>query len=511
MALGLSLRRCHRLITMKIVLSLLLLITPLFAEKKEKEEPVEKRPNIIFLLADDQSTYSVGCYGNPDVQTPHMDQLSKEGMTFDRHYDTTAICMGSRANIFTGKYEYKTGCNFVHGNLSADLWEKSYPVLLRDAGYLTAFAGKFGIVVEGKGICADDFDFYGGGKGQTNFETAKNPTMKRFAKDYPHSTLSYGAFGCEVIRESVKKKKPFCLSISFKAPHRPTTPDPKFDHVYQGKTFTKPSNYGRRYGEHLSPQSKQGRQFERFHSWDYDKKYDEVMAVYNQQIYAIDVALGMIRAALKEQEIEGDTVIIYTSDNGFICGSHGYGSKVLPMEESSRVPLIIYDPRCPNGGKKIRCQQLTGNIDFAPTILELAGLEPVESMDGQSLLPLLKEPSKGGHTHLALMNTFPPAATTCMSIVTAKLKYTYWWFENDEMKPTEELFHLKIDPTELTNLVTHSQSAKTLKRMRKTYDEQLAHWKKEAVKRNGYQKYITLFDRHLSFDKKAEARKKLKR
>lgn len=165
----------------------------------------QEKPNLIFLMADDQNTLSVGCYGNPEVETPNMDRLGQDGLIFERHYDTTAICMGSRANVFTGRYEYKTGCNFGHGNLAADLWENSYPARLRKAGYLTAFAGKFGIVVEGKGICQDQFDLYGGGPGQTHYETEKNPHMKRFAGEYPHSTLAYGAFGCEVIRKSVKQ------------------------------------------------------------------------------------------------------------------------------------------------------------------------------------------------------------------------------------------------------------------------------------------------------------------
>ena len=226
----------------------------------------EKKPNIIFLFADDQSTHSVGIYGNKEVQTPNMDKLGKDGLIFDRHYNTTAICMASRANVFTGMYEYKTGCNFTHGDMHAEVWEKSYPVLLREAGYLTAFAGKFGMVVKGKGLCEDDFDYWGGGPGQTHFETKKNASMKKYAEKYPHASRSYGAFGQDVIRDAVKKKKPFCLSISFKAPHRPVTPDPMFDHVYAGKKFTKPANYGRKFGEHMAPQGKAGRQYERFES-----------------------------------------------------------------------------------------------------------------------------------------------------------------------------------------------------------------------------------------------------
>lgn len=469
------------------------------------------RPNLIFLMADDQNTLSVGCYGNKEVKTPNMDRLGADGMIFERHYDTTAICMGSRANVFTGRYEYKTGCNFGHGDLAAGLWAKSYPVLLREAGYLTAFAGKFGIVVDGKGICQDDFDFYGGGPGQTHYETKKNATMKRFAKEYPHSTLAYGAFGCEVIRESVKKKKPFCLSISFKAPHRPVSPDPQFDDIYRGKTFTKPPNFGRQYGEHLSKQSQQGRQFERFHSWDYSTRYDEVMAKYYQQIYAIDVALGRLREELEKQGIAKNTIIIYTSDNGFICGSHGYGSKVLPMEESSRVPLIIFDPRKATAGQGLRCRRLTGNIDFAPTLLELAGLEPVDGMDGRSLVPLLEDPEKGGHEELPLMNTFPPAPTTSLSVVSGDFKYTYWWFEDDKMKACEELFDLKRDPYELTNLAGDEGSAEVLADMRRKYDKRLGHWKAEMVNQKSYGRYLTLFDRKVPMSDKAPLLKHARR
>lgn len=461
-----------------------------------------EKPNIIFLMADDQNTLSVGCYGNKEVKTPNMDRLGKEGIIFDRHYDTTAICMGSRANVFTGCYEYKTGCNFGLGDLAPELWENTYPVLLRKAGYLTAFAGKFGVVVPGKGICEGEFDFYGGGKGQTHYETAKNPSMKRFAKEYPHSTLSYGAFGCEVIRESVKAGKSFCLSISFKAPHRPVIPDPQFDEVYRGKTFTKPPNFGRQYGEHLSKQSQQGRQYERFHSWNYSDRYDEVMAKYYQQIYAIDVALGRIRDELEKQGVADNTVIIYTSDNGFICGSHGYGSKVLPMEESSRVPLIIFDPRSDTAGKETRCARLTGNIDFAPTIMDLAGVDKPEGMDGKTLLPLLKDPTQGGHDELALMNTFPPAPTTSLSVVSGHYKYTYWWFENQEMKAAEELFDLSNDPHELTNLAGQKESGKVLEMMRKKYDQRLAHWEKEVVNPKSYQRYVTLFDRTIPMSEK---------
>lgn len=477
---------------------------PASAQQNERTETnnAKASPNIVFLFADDQSTYSVGCYGNQDVLTPNMDQLARDGVLFDKHYNTTAICMASRANVFTGMYEYKTGCNFEHGNMRQEVWSKSYPVLLREAGYLTAFAGKFGLVVDGKGLCEDDFDFWGGGPGQTNYATAKNESMRKYAKQYPHSTLSYAAFGKDVIREATKQDQPFCLSISFKAPHKPATPDPRFDHVYAGKQFTKPLNFGREYSKHLAPQSKLGRQYPRFSEWKYDTDYDGEMAKYHQQVYAIDVALGMIRDELKAQGIADNTVVIYTSDNGYICGSHGYGSKVLPMEESSRVPLIIYDPRSPLNGQQHRCNELTGNIDFAPTILEFAGLPAPSNMDGKSLIKLLRSPEQDGHEQMSFINVFGPLPTHSLTCLTKRYKYTYWWHGDDQMQPTEELFDTQNDPLELVNLASDSESSAVLETMRTRYDEDVAKWKQQAVNYNDYQRYGTLFDRTISMDDK---------
>lgn len=465
-------------------------------------EPVKKRPNIIYLMADDQNVGSVGCYGNPEVVTPNMDKLGSDGVIFGNHYNTTAICMASRATVFTGMYEYKTGTNFSHGNMKPNVWARSYPVLLRQAGYLTAFAGKFGMEVQGRGLCESDFDFWGGGPGQTTYVTKENESMAKYADKYPHSTLSYGAFGQDVIRAAAKQDKPFCLSISFKAPHRPVTPDPKFDNVYAGRTFTKPANYGRAAGEHMSPQSKQGRQYPRFTGWQYDTDYDGVMAKYYQLIYAIDVALGMIRDELEAQGIADNTVIIYTSDNGYICGAHGYASKVLPMEESSRAPLMIYDPRSPSAGKRWRSAALTGNVDFAPTILELAGLPVPGNMDGHSLIPLLKNPESDIREQMMFVNTWGPPPTQSLSVLTRELKYTYWWYGDATMRPFEELYHLTRDPLEMKNLAKDSDAASMLGMMREKYDAELERWKQHAVEYNNYQQYGRLFDRNLPWDQK---------
>ena len=491
-------RRDGQTLTMTIIFAVAVCLVLIIGPTARAQD--EKRPNIIFLMADDQCTYSMGCYGTSGVKTPNFDRLADDGIVFDRHYVTTAICMASRANVMTGMLEYKHGCNFDHGPLLGTFWQNTYPILLRKAGYRTGFAGKFGFVVSNmpstKGRPPEsDFDVWGGGPGQTSYSTAKNTSMKRYAKEYPHSTLSYGAFGRDFVEGSVDTGKPFCLSISFKAPHHPVTPDPKFDDVYDGYTFTKPKNFGRELGLHFSLQSRQGRQYERFHSWGYSNKYDEVMAKYYQQIYAIDVALGMIRHALRQHGFEKNTVIIYTSDNGFMCGSHGYGSKVLPYEESSRVPLIVYDPRHPNSGKKLRCNSLTGNIDFAPTILSLAGVSVPANMDGKNLMPLYDDPKAACHDSLPLINVWGPAKVHSLSVVTDRTKYIYWPYSNSEMSSAEELYDLSKDPLELKNLATDKRQQISLAASRTLYDKHVQHWKDFAVPFHKYSTFGNTFSR----------------
>ena len=460
----------------------------------------EGKPNIIFLLADDQATISMGCYGNEDAVTPNLDRLSQRGLTFDNHYVTTAICMASRASILTGKYEYQHGCNFNKGKLNDKDIKNSYPSVLKNAGYITGFAGKFGITLK-SGSPEALFDYWGGGPGQTSYVTKKNASMKKYAKKHPHSTMSYGAFGRDFINEASKAGKPFCLSISFKAPHMPDTPDKKYDHVYKNMTFKKPANYGREYSKHLSEQSKQGRQWERWETWGYKDNYDGVMQKYHQLVHGIDQATGMILKALTESGVEDNTIIIYTSDNGFLCGSHGYGSKVLPYEESVRVPMIIYDPRLDTRNQGKRIASLTANIDIAPTIIELAGQKRIPNSQGISLLPLFDGSQNELRHSLAIMNCWGPVQSQYLGIVTRKWKYVYWFY-GEKMIPQEELFNMEKDKNEFINAAKNGNDIEALKKMRDLYDQEINSLKKQSAP--SHQIYGSLFDRTIPWLKKRQ-------
>lgn len=471
-----------------------------------------QRPNIIFLLADDLTSVATGCYGNDQVQTPNIDQLANNGVLFSNHYNTTSICMASRAILMTGMYEYKTGCNFMHGPLVTEKFNQSYPVLLREAGYYTGFAGKFGFAVS-NGESWDEntwdvlpiasFDKWGGGLGQTSYKTAQNKYIAEYAKEYPHSTRAYGAWANDFLKSAKTSGKPFCMSISFKAPHLPFSPDPFFDKIYAGKDYKKPANYGIENSKHLSAQAKSGRQFFEYGFWrDSEASYQEAIRKYNQLIYGVDYALGMIRKSLEEQGLADNTIIIFTGDNGYSCGAHNFGGKVLPYEEASRSPLIIYDPRTPANERGIKREPVTANIDIAPTILSYGGLKIPGNMDGENLRTLIDQPKKFKRESIPLLNMWGNDEIQEMSIVDTDWKYIYWQYGDARMKPTEELFNISKDRLEMKNLAQDPAYKKQLEIMQKKYDLQVKHIANNATDNHDYKKYSILFDRSTPADVK---------
>jgi arylsulfatase A-like enzyme len=477
-------------------------------------EAADERPNIVLLLSDDQSYLSMGCYGNPQVQTPHLDKLASQGVLFDAAYDTTSICMASRAQVMTGMYEYKTGCNFSHGPLSADKWERSYPVLLREAGYYTGFVGKFGFAVKpspedkssyhsNADMPMDSFDEWHGWPGQGSYKTAENEFTVGYAEEYPHVTRACGAISQDFIKRASQQDKPFCLSVSFKAPHGPMSPDPFFDDVYRDTVWDKPVNYDQAGAAHLPEQAKSGRQYLHINDFEPDK-YQSTMRKYHQLVYGIDYAVGMIREELERQGLADNTVILYLTDNGYSCGAHGMGGKVLPYEEPSRSPMVVYDPRHPVADTGTRVSSISSNLDMAPTALALAGLPVPDNMDGKNLLPLLDEPGGTVQESVLLINAWGNAPAHSLAVVTDTYKYIYWPY-NHEMEVAEELYDLRNDRYEMNNLVADSSYSDVLERMRRLYDESLAEWESECVPTGNYPLFAKIYNRHIPWEDKIAA------
>jgi len=462
-------------------------------------------PNIIFLFSDDQTARAIG-YENPEVITPQLDQLARDGVRFTNHYNTTAICMASRCNVLTGLYEYRHGCNFEHGDLARRFLEQSYPVLLRRAGYYTGFAGKIGFDLKGEPFdsLAAFFDQWAGGPGQTFYETAKNAGIARYADRYPHSSRAYGAWSVDFIKTAKSTGKPFCLSVSFKAPHLPFTPDPQDAKLYAGKIFSRPPNYGVDHGRHLSPQSRTSRAASGYREWIND--YDTAAAAYYALLTGIDAAVGMIREALAREGLADNTVILYTSDNGYSMGAHGFGDKVLPYEAASKAPLIIFDPRLPRARAGKVSHALTANVDMAATIHALAGVPAPAGIDGKNLLPLLTAPQDRVRDALPLFNFWGAPSAQSMAIVAPGWKYIHWYYGGEGMKPTDELFALADDPYEMNNVAADARHAAQLAAMRRAYDTELAAIQARLTPGHDYEKYPVLFSRTIPWSEKPAPR-----
>ncbi|MFC2080378.1 sulfatase [Bacteroidota bacterium] len=483
--------------------------------------PELEKPNIIVLLTDDQRYNALGCMGNDEIQTPNIDRIAEDGLLFTNYYNTTAICMASRATIMTGLYEYKSGCNFSHGPLLQERFEMSYPMLLKEAGYKVGFAGKLGFAVLQPGMKenssyhtmdrmpVDQFDWWRGWPGQGYYQTDKNEYMKEYAEEYPHVSAALGAAASDFIKEYSNAEEPFCLSVSFKAPHSPTSPDKRYDDVYKDVDFTEPCNFGEQGAEHLPPQAKTDRQYLRLKDKYLNGKYDGEIAKYYQLIYGVDQAVGMILAAIEEAGVAENTIILFTSDNGYFCGSHAFGGKVLPYEEGSRAPLLIYDPSSKSAGKKWKANTLAGNIDIAPTILDMAGLEAPAHMDGVSLKPVLEDPSKSMKEDQLFVQAWGVDAVQSLSVIHDGFKYIYWYY-GEGMEPAEELYDLSEDCLEMTNLAKDPTMSARLEDMRKRYDKSLEKWKNERVTGSSYERYDILFDRHIPWDQKTHLLKKKK-
>ena len=465
--------------------------------------PPTARPNLVFLFSDDQTARAVGCYGNADIHTPHLDRLAREGVRFTNHYNTTSICMASRVNVLTGLYEYRHGCNFDHGDLERRVLNDSYAARLRAAGYFTGFAGKIGFELKGEKFeaLAPFFDRWAGGPGQTFYETEKNAGIARYAAQHPHSSRAYAAWSADFFRDAKASGKPFCLSISFKAPHLPFTPDPADLALYAGRTFTRPPNYGVEHGRHLSAQARTSRAATSYREWIND--YDRSAALYYALVTGVDAAVGMIREALAREGFADNTVILFTSDNGYSAGAHGFGDKVLPYEEASKSPLIIHDPRLPRAHTGAVSDALTANVDMAATIFALAGVPAPADLDGRNLSPLLTHPAGRVRDHLPLFNFWGVPSAQSLAIVAPGWKYIHWYFGGDGLAPADELFDLADDPYEMKNVAADPRHAARLAELRRAYDTEVARIGRLAFRGHGYEPYATLFDRTVSWDRKA--------
>lgn len=441
-----------------------------------------QKPNIIFLLADDLRYNAIGCMGNSIVRTPHLDQLAKRGTIFTNAYVTTSICSISRASIFSGQYATRHKIFDFKTNFTDSARRYNFPALLKKHGYYTGFIGKYGV---GSHLPADDYDFWKGIAGQGVF------FYKDAAGNNIHSTDLMRDQAVEFIR-SRNKSKPFCLQVSFKAPHVEDNNklhngyvySPFYKDYYSKETIPPPPTGDDKF--YLSfpetfRRSAAGITNEARVRWQQrfstPEKYQESVKSYYRLITGMDDAVKRIVDELSKNGLEKNTVIIFYSDNGYALGDHGLEGKWFGQNVSIRVPAIIYDGRKPQ--EQHANDKMVLNIDLAPTILDYAGIAVPASMQGSSLKALVEGEVPSWRTAFYYEHQFNTEGSKVYlpmseGLVLEKYKYMHYYNGPDpDNFFYETLFDQSLDPFEVNNLVNSpamsllkNEMIETMKKMR---------------------------------------------
>ncbi len=425
----------------------------------------DSKPNIIFILSDDQRADSVGFMGNTIVRTPNLDALASDGTVFEQAYVTSAICTPSRATYMLGQFERRHGVNFNSGTAMApEAWARSYPVLLREAGYFTGYIGKNHLPIGEQGyftgLMERSFDFWWAGHHHLSFYSKEyHEIFDNAAADTQPEIVTEGALAFldpesnEGFLENAvdfltrrPSDQPFCLSIALNVPHgasvRTMEQRPTDDALYRTayrewqETLPLPPFYTAK-ADIIEPKLPSDLLLADLRQTGYDwvdepaSVRDRVIRQY-QLIEGIDRMIGELRAHLEELGIADNTIIIYASDHGLFSGEHGLGGKSLCYEALMHIPFIVYDPRLPAGHRGRRLSELVQAIDVAPTILSLAGIAPAKTMQGADLTPLLRGETAGWREYAFGENLWSNifGNPRCETVRSAEYRYIRY-FRND--------------------------------------------------------------------------------
>lgn len=450
-----------------ILLFALLLPAAAAAQKPKPQAKPADRPNIVFVLTDDQRFDALGCMGNEIVRTPHIDGLAKNGVLFTNAFCTTSICAVSRANFLTGQYARRHGILGFNKALTDKQFANSFAGLLRKSGYRTGIVGKWGL---GGKPPADQYDEFKGYRGQGRYFP-----IGKSKQPGEHLTHKLGDQAVEFL-DGCEAGKPFLLQLYTKAAHCqdsdpwPFQPDPRYDDLYADATIPLPKTATEKHFQNLPPflrtSEARKRWFVRFAN---KELYQKSVKDYYRLVTGIDDVVGRLQKKLKEKGFADNTVIVFTSDNGFYLGEHGLAGKWFMHEESIRLPLVIYDPRLPEKLRGRKVDEFALSIDVAPTIEELAGVEIPGDVQGKSLLPLIRGEKTDWRPDFFYEHNFKHGSIPqTEGVRTSRWKYTRYVSEDPVY---EELFDLKNDPHEEQNLAKVAEHAEVLDRLRKRCDE----------------------------------------
>ena len=487
---------------MRIFYPFLFLLILASCQDQQKKQPTP--PNILFIMTDDHAYQAISAYGSDLIRTPNIDRLADEGMRFDRGYVTNSICAPSRAVVLTGKFSHLNG---LKDNLDIfDSTQVTFPKILREHGYQTAVIGKWHLKTQPTGfdywrVLVDQGWYY-----QPEFRSPEG--MVRVA-GYTTDVITDMAIGfIDSLRDP---SKPFLLMYQHKAPHREWWPSMEHLEDFKHSKIPEPAtlfddyrnrgaaardaemrisgHMGLSNDNKIHPDILQDLGLKEFYSWygsnylfQYNRlteeekakwdavygpinaafdanpptgdsltrwKYQRYMEDYLACIQSVDDNIGRLLDYLEEKGLAENTLIIYTSDQGFYLGEHGWFDKRFMYEESFRTPLIVRWPGKIQSGHVNT--DLVQNLDFAPTMLDAAGVIPPADMQGKSLLPLFSGNNENWRDALYYhYYEFPSVhmVKRHYGVKTARYKLIHFYYDVDEW----ELYDLESDPQEMNNV-----------------------------------------------------------
>jgi arylsulfatase A-like enzyme len=446
----------------------------------------EKRPNILYIMADDHASHALSCYGSKINQTPNLDRLAAQGMRFENAFVTNALCGPSRACVLTGKYNHLNGFMDNGPKTVFDGSQQTFPKLLQKAGYQTAIVGKWHLNSNPTG-----FDHWSILVGQGRyFDPVFITNGKReVVKGYVTDIITDKALD---FLKNRKTDQPFCLMYHHKAPHREWNPDEKHAHLYDDHDIPLPETFYDNYEHRGTAAHDQDMTIARtLVKADYkvdppaglsgDKltewKYQRFIKDYLRVIASLDDNVGRVLDYLDQNGLTENTIVVYTSDNGFFLGDHGWFDKRFMYEQSLRVPLIVRYPA------KVKARsiakQMTTNVDYAETFVDYAGVEIPADMQGRSLRPILEGTPPADWRNLIYYHYYefpqPHHVHPHLGVRTDRYKLMYFTDLNEY-----ELYDLQKDPNELRNVYLEAEYTEARERMTAELARARKQYKDEA-------------------------------
>ncbi len=414
----------------------------------------DKRPNVVFILTDDQRWDCMSCAGHPFLKTPNIDRIAQEGARFSNAFCTTSLCSPSRASFLSGLYAHAHGVSNNFTDYPVNL--PSYPRALQAAGYETAYIGKWHM-----GEQSDDqrpgFDYWASHKGQGTYnDTTFNINGKRQElKGY--YTQRVTELAVDWLKRS--RQKPFLMILGHKAPHGIWIPESKYEHTYDNVSIQRPAT-ATDVGNGKPSWVK-----ERVPTWHgidgplYGAKdYGKFARTYLETILSVDDSVGQVYDTLSASGELDNTVLLFATDNGFMLGEHGAIDKRCMYEESIRIPMLARYPAMIKSPAVI--PQMVLNVDVAPSVLDICGVNPLPRTHGRSFKPLLEGKPAGWRTSWYYEYNYEkefPYTPNVRGVRTDEWKYVH--YPNGEGQKdtyTAELYNLKDDPLETKNLIANT-------------------------------------------------------